>query len=142
MESGMHINAAAVIVAAIVTFFFGWLWYAPLFGKQWAAEMKITMGDKPPAGEMVRGMLLMAAGCLLTAWVFAWDGQVWRAMMPHSSNLQFGFTGGFFIWLGFFLPQDLSRLGWENKSLKLFSINTVYHFLSLQIVAMILAHWQ
>lgn len=142
MESGMHINPAAVIVAAVVNFFFGWIWYGPLFGKVWAAEMKLDFSRKPLAGEMARGMLLMLVGVLLTAWVFAWDSQVWRAVMPHASNAQFAFTGGFFIWLGFFLPQDLSRLGWENKSLKLFALNTLYKFVSLQIVAMILAHWR
>jgi hypothetical protein len=142
MESGMHINAFAVIAAAVATFIFGSIWYMPLFGKQWAAEMKIVMGDKPPVGEMARGMFLMAIGCILTAWVFAWDAQVWRAVMPHASTFQFAFTGGFFIWLGFFLPQDLTRMAWENKSLKLFGINTGYHFLSLQIVALILASWK
>ena len=45
----------------------------------------------------------------------------------------------FFTWLGFYLPQDLGRIAWENASWKLFFINTCYHFLSLFIAAMIVS---
>jgi hypothetical protein len=63
-------------------------------------------------------------------------------MPAETTKMAFGFMGGFFTWLGFFLPQDLSRMAWENKSGKLFAINTAYHFLALQIVAMILSYWR
>ena len=45
-----------------------------------------------------------------------------------------------FTWLGFFLPVDLGTVAWEKKSWKLFGINTGYHFVSLLVVARILAH--
>lgn len=92
---------------------------------------------------MVRGMVLMFVGNILTAWVLANNSIAWMNDMPgETSTLLFGFMGGFFTWLGFFLPQDLSRMAWENKSGKLFLINTVYHFLALQIVAGILSQWR
>jgi hypothetical protein len=139
----IHVNASAIVVAAIANFIFGALWYMPLFGKAWAAEMKMPMdGNKPPAGVLIKGMVLMLVGNLLTAHVLAHNSAAWMGVMPDATVIQFGFLGGFFTWLGFFLPQDLSRLAWENKSGKLFLINTVYHFLALQIVAMILSSWR
>ena len=140
----IQVNVGAVIVATIANFVFGALWYMPLFGKAWSAEMKIPMdGSKPPASLMIRGMVLMFVGNLLTAWVLAHNSAAWMNDMPaETTKAVFGFMGGFFTWLGFFLPQDLSRMAWENKSGKLFAINTVYHFLALQIVAMILSYWR
>jgi hypothetical protein len=140
----IHVNVGAVIVATLASFVFGALWYMPLFGKAWAAEMKIPMdGDKPPASAMIRGMVLMLVGNLLTAWVLAHNSAAWMNDMPaETTKAAFGFMGGFFTWLGFFLPRDLSRLAWENKSGKLFAINTVHNFLVLQLVAMILSYWR
>ena len=140
----VHINNMAVLVAMAANFIFGWVWYAPLFGKAWAGEMGMSMDKKPPAGVMIKGMILMLIGCYLTAMVLAHDAAAW-AMVPgmtmgEVSAVKFGFMGGFFTWLGFYLPQHLSRLAWENKSMKLFAINAVYSFLALQIVAQILSH--
>jgi hypothetical protein len=139
----IHVSVGAVLIAAIANFIFGAIWYIPLFGKAWATEMKMPMADKPPASAMIRGMVLMLVGNLLTAWVLAHNSAAWMNDMPaETSKVVFGFMGGFFTWLGFFLPHDLGRLAWENKSGKLFVINTVYGFLALQIVAQILSHWR
>jgi hypothetical protein len=140
----VQVNAGAVLLATFANFVFGALWYMPLFGRAWAAEMKMPMdATKPPASAMVRGMVLMFVGNLLTAWVLAHNSAAWANDMPaETTRAVAGFMAGFFTWLGFFLPHDLSRLAWENKSGKLFAINTVYHFLALQIVAMILSYWR
>ncbi len=140
----MHPNCIGIVVAVVVSFVFGWLWYGPLFGKAWAKEIGMSMDQKPPAGVMIRGMILMLIGCVLTAYVLASDGMAWR-MVPgrgDQSVVEFGFLGGIFTWFGFYLPQHLSRLAWENKSMKLFWINAFHSFIMLQIVAMIVAHWQ
>ena len=33
MHPTIHVNWLAVLVAVVASFFFGWLWYGPLFGK-------------------------------------------------------------------------------------------------------------
>jgi hypothetical protein len=144
MEPNIHISAMALIIATISTFVFGALWYMPLFGKAWAKEMKIDMnGPKPPASVMVRGMVIMVIGNFLMAFVFAHNIAVWNpvtwglAPSPMSAG-QTAFMATIFTWLGFFLPQDLSKVAWENASWKLFFINTGHHFGSLLIAAFIL----
>lgn len=36
----------------------------------------------------------------------------------------------------------LGSVAWEGKSWGLFGINVGYHFVNLQIIGMILAHWR
>lgn len=138
----IHVNYVAVLVAALAHFAFSSLWYMPLFGKAWAEEMKIPMDSKPAPGAMALSMILMVVGCLLTTNAIANNAEAWWLVMPDSSPASFAFIGAFFTWLGFYLPQSLSRLAWENKSKKLFLINTVYHFLALLLVSLILAYWR
>ncbi|MGB2867737.1 MAG: DUF1761 domain-containing protein [Bacteroidota bacterium] len=49
-------------------------------------------------------------------------------------------SSAFFTWLGFFVPVDLGVVAWEQKSWKLFGINSAYHFLSLLIVSAIVSY--
>lgn len=137
-------NNIAILIAVVANFILGWVWYGPLFGKAWGKEMGMPMDQKPAAGVMIKGMIFMIIGCWLTANVLAHDAAAW-AMVPGMtltdiSAVKFGFMGGFFTWIGFFVPQQLSGVAWENKSWKLFAINVAYSFVALQVVAQILSH--
>jgi hypothetical protein len=146
MEPNISINMMAILIAVVSNFVLGALWYMPLFGKAWAKEMKMDLsGPKPPASAMVKGMVIMVIGNFLMAYVFAhnmaaWNPVTWSQPESTMPAMQTAGMAAFFTWLGFFLPQDLGRIAWENPSWKLFCINTVYHFLSLLIVAMILVN--
>src|SRR5690242_7237954 len=141
----IHINMLAVLIAVVANFVFGFLWYTPLFGKAWAKEMGFDLTRKPPSSALIRGMIFMVIGNFLMAYVFAHDLAVWNPVswnQPAGSTPPFRFaaTGAFFVWLGYFVPADLSRVAWESKSWKLFGINTVYHFLALLIAGEILTY--
>ena len=141
----IQINFAAVAVAVIANFIFGFLWYTPLFGKAWAKEMGFDMSVKPPAASMIKGMVLMVIGNFLMAYVLAHDLTVWNpefwGMGPmEGSKAAFAGMAAFFLWLGYYVPQDLNIVAWEGRSWKLFFINTSYHLLSLVLVGMILMH--
>ena len=136
----MEINIMAVLVAVVANFVFGYLWFTPLFGKAWAKENKFDTSVKPPTSVLVKGMIFMVIGNFLMAYVFAHNIMAWTyvpgmAEMPKASNL---LSATIFTWLGFYVPTDLSTVAWEGKSWKLFAINTVYHFLSLLIAALII----
>ena len=147
MEPNIQINMVAVLVAVVANFVFGALWYMPLFGKAWAREMNIDMtGPKPPASVMIKGMTIMVIGNFLMAYVFAhniaaWNPVTWGHSLPANySAMAMASAAAFFTWIGFYVPQDLSRIAWEKGTWKLFFINTSYHFLSLLIAAMILVN--
>ena len=139
----IEINYVAIAIAVVANFLLGFLWYTPLFGKAWAKEMGFDLTQKPPAGAMMKGMILMVIGNFLMAYVFAhniavWNPLTWGQPASEMSPMATVFYAAIFTWLGFFVPQDLSRVGWEMKSWKLFFINTGYHLVSLIVVAMIL----
>jgi len=101
------------------------------------------MTQKPPAGAMMKGMIIMIIGNFLMAYVFAhniavWNPVTWGQAASDMSPVANAFTAAIFTWLGFFVPQDLNRVAWEMKSWKLFLINTSYHLLALFVVALIL----
>lgn len=140
----LHINIVAIMIAVVANFVFGFLWYTPLFGKAWAKEMGIDLstGPKPTAAEMGKGLTLMIIGCFLMAYVFASNMGAW-SYVPGTQEMSKPVTilnASFFTWLGFYLPVDLNRVAWEKASMKLFAINTGYHFLSLLIAAIILVY--
>jgi len=136
----IQINYLAVVVATVANFFFGFLWYTPLFGKAWAKELGINPTGPPPAGALAKGMIMGLIGSFLMAYVLAHNTMAWSFVpgineMPAIANI---LSAGIFTWLGFYLPVDLNRVAWESTSWKLFAINTVYHLGTTLIAATIL----
>jgi hypothetical protein len=144
MQPNLQIHMTTVLIAVVANFILGAIWYMPLFGKAWAKEMKMDPnGPKPPSSVMIRGMVIMVIGSFLMTYVFAHNIAVWNPVtwgQPASTTpaMQNAWMAAFFTWLGFFLPQDLGRIAWENGSWKLFFINTGHHIVSLFLVAIIL----
>ncbi len=140
------IKPMAIFLAVLASFIFGFLWYGPLFGKKWGALMKMDMKKKPKTSVMVKAMALNVLGTFLIAYVLSHNQQAWRPSTwgagIDGSNAMYGFLGGFFTWLGFFIPMLLNTVAWEMRPWSLFALNAVYHFLNLQIIAHILANWR
>ncbi len=140
----INVNMVAILVAVVVNFFFGFLWYTPLFGKTWAREIGMDPDVKPPASAMIKGMIAMVIGNFLFAWVLAnnmaaYNPVTWGFPPSEFPPAGVAFMAAFFTWMGFYLPVDIGIVTWEQKSWKLFFINTGYHFFSLLIVAGIIA---
>ncbi len=76
----------------------------------------------------------------------AHTGEVWRPSVwdrgADQANAVYGFFNAFFIWLGFYIPMLLSSKTWEMRPWGLFGLNAAFHFINLQIIAQILAHWR
>jgi hypothetical protein len=141
----IHINYAAIIIAVIVNFVLGFLWYTPLFGKAWAKELGFDTSQKPPTSSLIKGMVFMVIGNFFMAFVFshniaAWDPRTWGHPEPMMPPVMAALNAAIFTWLGFYMPVDLNAVAWEGRSWKLFFINTGYHLVSLLVVAMILVH--
>ena len=122
MQPEIHINYLSVLLAVIASFFFGWLWYGPIFGKLWARLMKMPTDVKPDSKFMLRGMALMILGAFLTAFVMAHASEVWRPSVwgvgLDSPSCTYGFFNGLFTWLGFFIPMQMSMVAWEGRGWK------------------------
>jgi hypothetical protein len=136
----VEVNYLAIVIATVANFFFGFLWYTPLFGKAWAKELGIVVTGKPPAGALAKGLIMNLIGNFLMAYVFAHNSAAWMKVegMDQMPAVQTILTSAIFTWLGFYLPTDLNTVAWENKSWKFFSINTFYHLGSLIIAGIII----
>jgi hypothetical protein len=139
----LKINMVAVLVAVVINFFLGFVWYTSLFGKTWGKEMGYNPTMKPDKSVMMKGMIFMLIGNFLFAWVLAHNIAAWNFVpgVNEMNPLTRGLNAAIFTWLGFFLPGELGATVWEKHSWKLFFINTGYHLISLIVVALILTHW-
>ncbi|RHX88820.1 DUF1761 domain-containing protein [Leptospira stimsonii] len=146
MHPELNINYFAILVAVVVNFIIGFLWYGPIFGKVWMKEMNIPADFKPDQKEMYKSMGLMLIGSFLTAYVLFFTTNVWRPSSWHlgedSPAYVYGFFSGIYTWLGFYLPLQINNVAFEGRSWKFFSIGAGYYFVSLQAVAMILSYWR
>lgn len=138
----LGISMTAILVTVVANFILGFLWYTPLFGKAWAKEMGFDTSVKPPAGALAKGMIFMVIGNFFMAYVFAHNNAAWSFVpgMDQMSPIGKIANASIFTWLGFYFPGDLGSVAWENKSWKLFGINTGYHFAMLLVAAIILTY--
>lgn len=141
--NGLEINVVAVLIATVVTFVLTMLWYAKLFMKPWAKEMGYDPNMRPSGKVMARNITLSLVGNFLFAWVLAFYLAGWRLLPGGPSEfgaLAFGFNSALSVWIGFFLPMNLSRVVWEKHSWKLFFINSGYNLVATVVVALIIAY--
>lgn len=135
------INYFAVLASAVASFVLGFLWYEPLFGKQW----KALMGFTDESMKAMKMMPLQATiggfiASLVMAYVLA-HSLVFAAAYLGVSGIKAGLQGGFWNWLGFVAPVTLGAILWEGKPWKLWFLNNAYWLLSLLIMGAILALW-
>ena len=150
MAPQTHLNWIAIVVAVLASWIVGGLWYGPIFGKPWKKEMGVPPDAKPAGSDMAKALGLNLFGTFLTAFVLAHDVLGWRpwlAPSPWSAGAPpgpavYGFFAGFLAWLGFMVPVLLNGVAFEKRSWRLFFINAGFQFVSLQIIAMILAFWR
>lgn len=136
----LKLSVTAIAVATLANFFVGFLWYSVIFKKHWMDEMAIPTNQKPPAGMMIKSLLMNLVGCFLLAFVFAHNTAAW-SFVPGVETMgtaaQIG-NAAVFTWLGFFVLVDLNTVAFEGRSWRLFFINTSYHFMMVLVSAIIL----
>lgn len=89
----------AIVLAAVVSFMFGWLWYGILFPKQWMAAAGKTEADlKAQGGPTPTPFVISFVALLVMAWVLA---GVIGHLGAGAITLSSGMTSGALVWLGF-----------------------------------------
>jgi hypothetical protein len=92
------LNYFAVVLAAIVSFLFGWLWYGVLFSKSWMAAVGKTEADIKAQGASPVPFVIAFVAQFVMAWVLA---GVIGHLGPGEVTLKNGLITAALIWIGF-----------------------------------------
>lgn len=135
----MKINYPAVIVAAIVHFILGGLWYGPIFGNTF---LKI-IGWAPAQVEQIvaQSHWSQYAVAFVTSLVLVY-------ILAHfvqytgAKGVAGGMQTAFWLWLGFVATTQLATVLFEQRKLGLYLLNVGYQLVACLICGAILAVWK
>jgi hypothetical protein len=135
-----EMNYLAVVVAALVAFGIGGVWYTALFGKQWvqlqgysAVKIKEMQARRPPPvffGGMIASYLLLALVLALLI-----------SALPEKSAAS-GAALGFLVWLGPAAAIGMTNWIASDKPIGVYLIDCGCALIYLVLMGLILGAWR
>ena len=130
----VQFNFPAVIVAALTSFLLGGLWYSPIaFEKAWMTEVGLSEAQTKQV-NMVRLFGLSALASLVMAFNLA-------AFLGAKASFSFGLFAGFAAGLGWVAMSLGVIYLFEQRSLKLWLINSGYQIVAYSVMGAVLGAW-
>jgi fatty-acid desaturase len=128
------VNYLAVLVAAIIQWLLGWLWYSVLFAKPWKAMVGAGLETKKNnmALAMVLSFICSLVLCFVLAHLVLWAG---------TGALTWGLLIGVIVWAAFIAAPLTVQHIYECRPFNLYAINTGYWLVALVISGGLLAVW-
>jgi Protein of unknown function (DUF1761) len=131
----LHFHYPAVFAASLVSFVIGGLWYSPiLFAKAWMAASGVSEAQAKSA-NMARIFGLAFVANLVMAFNLS-------AFLGAKATLQFGLFAGFATGLGWVAMSLGVIYLFEQRSLKLWLINSGYQIVAYTAMGGILGAWK
>jgi hypothetical protein len=131
----VHFNHAAVITAALLSFAIGGLWYSPiLFAKPWMRECGLNEAQARSA-PMARVFGLSALAALVMAYNLA-------AFIGPKASFGFGLFAGAATGIGWVAMSLGVIYLFEQRSLKLWLINSGYQVVSYTVMGGLIGAWR
>ena len=134
------INWLAVLVASLVGFAIGYIWYGPIFGKQWMASIGKTE-EELSKGNMAKtfGFTFVFQFIMATFLAMFFYGSPESAMsMDASTGAYYGLLTGF----GWVATSTGVGALFEQKSWQYIFINAGYWVIVFVLMGWILGAWQ
>jgi hypothetical protein len=132
----MKTNYAAVVVAAVLYWLLGWVWFDLLFGKSWLALEHITEEQARSMANPWLPFVITFVLNLLIAFVLA-QLCAWRS----ANTAARGAALGVLVWIGFVGPVAYTTHMYEMRPAALFAINGFYPLVGLCLMGAILGAW-
>lgn len=131
----LHFNFAAIFVAALMSFAIGGLWYSPLlFARAWMKEAGLTEQQTKDA-PMGRIFGLAAVASLVMAFNLA-------AFIGPKASLGFGLFAGAAAAIGWVAMSLGVIYLFEQRSLKLWLINSGYQVMAYTLMGGLIGVWK
>jgi hypothetical protein len=122
----MHVNFVGILIATVVQFLLGLLWYGLIFRKSWKNLTGNAECEKP-AKIAFSAVAFFIANFLLS---FVLGHLVALAGTKVYSG---GFSLGVICWLGFMAPPLFAQHILERRRANLFAINAGYWLLAMAV---------
>ena len=138
-----HVNLLAVVVAGIVVFLLGGVWYSVLFARAW-----MTLMGKSEE-EMKREAAALGGGAMAAIYGAAFLCGLLQAaaiavLLNHFANLTAlrGALVGLGCWGGFAAPTSFATALFSMTPRKLWAINSGYNLAAFVAAGILLAVWR
>lgn len=132
-----NFNPVAVLVAGLVSFMLGGLWYCVFFSKAWMTALGINQEDVDDANiPMGRALMGSAGASLVTA--------IALAMLLSGTDpipWTYGIQVSLLVWIAFSIGPMFKMVFWEERPWSLLAIDGGYELASILAVATVLIAW-
>jgi hypothetical protein len=135
-SSEVSVSWVAIFLATLAAMVIGWLWYGPVFGKQWMKSVGLKKKDVQEGSwwPIVAMLGLALAQAVILAHFIA-----------YASSFYFDFDGwvvgaltGLWAFAGFVAPVLISNTMFSKGSTELLKINLGNQFLTLLVIGVVL----
>lgn len=132
--NGRRVNYIPVVVAAVVYFVLGAIWFG-VFRRPWLAAIGKTADQL--TGSAAPGYVVAFISNLIIAWVLAW-----LIMQTGRTTLTGGLAIGGLLWLGFTGTTMATEFVFEGRTFAAYGIIAGYPLAGMLIMGAILGRWQ
>ena len=136
----MKIKYPAVIVAALVHYILGGLWYSPLlFGNKflqiinWTPEQLAQIQAKGAVKELIIAFVSSVVLVYILAHFIHYT---------KAKTVRGGIETAFWLWLGFVATTQLATVIFEQRPFGLYLLNISYQLVGCMLAGVILAVWR
>src|SRR3989338_7746645 len=127
MSEFVDVNYFAVLAGAVANMVLGFLWFGPIFGKQWMKLMGVKSNKMSKDQEAKMPMTYSTSFALAIVMSFVMAIVIDFA---YANTLILGAKIGFMCWLGFVLATHANSALFENKPKEQVMISTGYYLIA------------
>lgn len=135
----MELHYTLIVIATLLQFILGALWYSPLlFGKWWMEIMEVTHLSKERLKEMQKEMAPYYGLQFVLTLIYTFVLEL-AINYIQLVNLDItAYTVAAWIWIGFVVPTQISGIVWSNTKKK-FWVKQIFIVTTYQLVGIMLA---
>jgi hypothetical protein len=128
-----RVNWIAVLIATVIQWLLGWLWYGYVFKERWMSLVGSGGGEKPKSAwfGLVTSFIANLILSFVLAYIISWTG---------GNRFPDGVYLGALCWLGFMAPPLFTQHIFERRPATLFAINAAYWLLAMMLAGGTLAN--